>query len=529
MKRFFCILLIFLVCVCVFAACEEEEQPPIDYTTYLSFSLLEDDTYSVSMKRDAEATEIVIPDTYEGKPVTQIAKKGFLAGNELQSVAIPPSITSVGSEAFKNCESLTSVYITDLAAWCNVDFEDPTANPLYVAGNLYVGADNVLDIGVKIPTTVNTIKSYAFTNCVFRFLEIPENVTSIGDGAFYGCRWMLSPHFSANLESIGAEAFAFCESITSVTLAQESRLKSIGNGAFKECDILRTFEMPSGVESIGNDAFFRCERLSSIEIPGGVKTVGDRAFRRCYALEEVSFSEGLTHVGVEAFDLCTSLREVKLPESVVSIGERAFSDCENLTAVSIPSGVEYIGFLAFEYCDKLDYTTSEGGKYLGNSENPYLFLCLVDKTCVEFSISEQTVFIDGTAFDECTALTRITIPENVIRIGEHAFGGCRALTEVSFAENTKLTEIGSCAFNGCTALKSIKIPQSVTRIGREAFAFCDQLAEVTFEAADGWWYDSFEEASSGITLSAQDLRVSATAATYLKKTYLVFYWSRTAT
>ena len=86
--------------------------------------------------------------------------------------------------------------------------------------------------------------------------------------------------------------------------------------------------------------------------------------------------------------------------------------------------------------------------------------------------------IGNYAFQWCTRLTSITIPDGVTSIGDWAFKGCSSLTSITIPNS--VTSIGSGAFFSCTNLTSITIPESVTSIGEEAFLFCTSLTAVTF-------------------------------------------------
>ena len=119
-----------------------------------------------------------------------------------------------------------------------------------------------------------------------------------------------------------------------------------------------------------------------------------------------------------------------------------------------------------------------------------------------------------------TSLASVTIPSSMTSIGEAAFQNCRALASVTIPSSASVTSIGEWAFSCCTSLASVTIPSSVTRIGEYAFERCNSLASVTFENPNGWKAGTFD-------LSADDnLRIPATAATYLNLTYLAQTWTR---
>ena len=93
--------------------------------------------------------------------------------------------------------------------------------------------------------------------------------------------------------------------------------------------------------------------------------------------------------------------------------------------------------------------------------------------------------IGAFAFDGCTGLTSITIPDSVTRIGDGAFSGCTGLTSITIPNS--VTSIGDGAFLECTGLTSITIPNSVTSIGDEAFWDCTGLKDVYYTGSKDEW------------------------------------------
>ena len=112
----------------------------------------------------------------------------------LISVTIGNSVASIGEFAFYECVSLTSVHITDLAAWCKINFEvqeSPSSNPLAYANHLYLNGEEIKDL--VIPNSVTSIGEFAFANCSgLTSVTIPNSVASIGENAFQKCYGLTS-------------------------------------------------------------------------------------------------------------------------------------------------------------------------------------------------------------------------------------------------------------------------------------------------------------------------------------------------
>ena len=209
------------------------------------------------------STGLISIDLSKCTSLTSIDRWAFESCDGLTSITIPSSLTTIGNAAFKSCDSLTSVYISDIVAWCNITFGTNTANPLYLAKNLYL--NNELVTNLNIPNTVTEIKPYAFMNCTsLTSVTLPISLTTIGDSAFSGCSALdrVSLGDCNNLTTIGGNAFTNCSSLTSITLP--SSLTTIGNSAFSGCSALTSVVIPSNVTKIGQYAFKNCTNLGSL-------------------------------------------------------------------------------------------------------------------------------------------------------------------------------------------------------------------------------------------------------------------------
>lgn len=138
---------------------------------------------------------------------------------------------------------------------------------------------------------------------------------------------------SDNITSIGNNAFYYCNSLTSLTIGKS--VESIGSSAFYGCESLESLVIPDSVESIGNSAFGSCESLESLTIGNSVVIIGNNAFDRCLSLTSLTIPNSVKSIGNYAFSSCLSLTSLTIGNSVTSIGKYAFFNCYPLTSVTI--------------------------------------------------------------------------------------------------------------------------------------------------------------------------------------------------
>ena len=277
---------------------------------------------------------------------------------------------------------------------------------------------------------------------------------------------------------------------------------SIGQNAFDGNSSLSSITISDSVTSIGDYAFLGCTGLTSIAIPDSVNSIGNGAFYSCTSLSSITIGDSVTSIGDGAFIYCNSLNSITIPDSVTSIGAYAFIDCTSLTNISFEGNAPTFGTNVFTGSNSatIYYDSNNGSGWSNNvagrpavQTNTFTYTLNGDST--EYSLMDCLTTASGSleipssynglpvtsiedwAFNGCSSLTNITIPDSVTLIGSSAFLYCGNLTSITIPD--RATSIGSSAFYRCSSLTSITIPDSVTSIGDGAFSYCNSLNSIT--------------------------------------------------
>ena len=413
----------------------------------------------------------------------------FKACTSLKSITIPDEVTVIGGSAFDGCTSLVTV---------------------------------------NLPKNLKTVCSSAFNGCkkltTVTFNEAtPDATVNLQQKVFNGCSVLTGFDFDKVGEFSGSDIFNGCKALKSVDIHNQLTAGVLKN-MFKGCTGLTTVNFDPLSGGIGDSAFNGCTNLTTVTIGENVTKINANAFDGCKKLATVNMnSASLTEIGNYAFQNCIVLKSFEFPATLQKIGNGAFAGTSALAVVDLSQtngltinntafknggvttlklgGTKFIGESAFEACTKLtsvvipdnflDTTASKLNKRIFKG-------CTALKT-VDY---QSKLDIPEEMFIGCTALKTVTISGNVQKIITKAFSGCTNLTNVTMGN--QLQSIGKDAFKNCTSLTEIVLPESLTDIGANAFNGCKNLAKITVNSAIDIGGEAFTGCSDNLELKIKD-------------------------
>ena len=519
-----------------------------DYSVGLEYSLNTDEKgYTVVGIGYCEDTDLVIPATYRGLPVTAIGSNAFESVRSFKSVSIPASVTTIGEYAFAHCGVTSVTFATN--------------------------------------SQLTTVDRYAFfSSSSLQSIALPDGVTTIGVAAFNGCNNITSISIPDSITTIENRALDFNSSAFTVY----NNAKYLGNSTNPYLVLVRATDTSITTCNIHTDAkliyafaFTDCTLLTSVTIPDSVTIIGNSVFYKCDALESLIIGSGVTSIGngiiyYESYD--AKLKSVYYGGTAedwnkIAIGEyngnltdatryyySATAPLEDGSFWHYYEGVPTVWTyttVTFDLNAEEGSDTLESTKYyygitctlptlqrpgyifkgwtLDNSvETPVIFTDAVwqitedtvaftavweaDSQMTGFTFTTKAVVVGGGTQNSCTitaylgsggdvvipngvttigngifqfnkSITSVVIPDSVTTIGDNAFDQCESLKTVTFGTNSQLTTIGVLAFSTCPMIESISISDSVTSIGKYAFYYCNSLSTVYYGGTAEEWAD----------------------------------------
>ncbi len=459
---------------------------------------------------------ITIPDSVE-----DIGSYPFAYCENLKDVTIGSGVKTLNYNALTLCNNLENLYINDLSAWTQLDFESEISG-LNVPENIYVEGNLAKDI--VIPDDVVTINKYVFHDwdCL-ESVEIGDNVEYIDKNAFSNCDKLRTVTLGNNVKSIGYQAFTLCPRLSSIVIPDS--VTSIGEYTFSDCTSLRSAVIGEGITEIPNYTFEDCEKLANVTLGSNVKTIGDYSFESTFNLKKIAFPEGLESIGQYAF-FASDLTTVTIPDSVKSLGTGVFNACKGLKDATLGNGLTTLPGDAFSYSENLE-TLTMGSKIqtidYGAFDRTNLFTVYYDGTAEDVATitvdnlnSSNAKFINAVFYyngespkEEIVAESGESVNGDGIAItwslsnqGTLTFSGNGRSPAFAYdfdgyapwynhASNVKavviedgITSMENELFQHCTNLTRILVPESVKSISGYAFGWCNEYVSLYYAGSE---------------------------------------------
>ena len=384
---------------------------------------------------------------------------------KLTTVTIPSTVTYIGEVAFQAMESLTSVTFLNT---------DPTT--ITFGENIFQACDNLT--AIYVPATVvdayqTALPAYASliveggapspatsgscgTNATWSYSEGVMTISGSGDMTDYSSSMTDIPWID------------YQTSITKVVIGDE--ITHVGDWAFQGCTELNSVTIGENVTSIGNGSFDNCtnDGFTMLTIPNSVQTIGIDAFSNNH-LKYICFGSGLTEIGMEAFMVCQDLEAIGIyANTPPTLGMEAFMACNVLASIYVSSAKIGDYKEASGWSDYADMIKSPGGE------------CGTNATWT-FEMATGVLTIEGTG-----AITDNTGWDSTYDNDSPAFNPLNTdwypcgIKNVVIGEG--ITEIPSNAFYMEVGITDVTLPSTLTVIGMDAFGECENIETITCDA-----------------------------------------------
>ena len=430
------------------------------------------------------------------------------------TIVIPDSVTSVPAYAFYNCTKLTGITISDSVT--SIGSSAFGGCPIETATIPAIACRDIKNPALKsvVISSGDSIDCFVFENCgELVSVVISDSVTNIDDSAFYNCTSLKSITVDENNPNYASQNGILYNKAKTEFIHIPKAL----NGAIT---------IPDSVTTIMERMFEHRTELTGITIPNSITNIGYNAFFGCSGLTSITIKNGVTSIDDCAFEGCTKLTSIIIPSSVTNIGFHVFYNCDCLTiyceAENKPNGwnsswndgncpvvwdctnndKDSSGYV-YAVIDGIRYSLKEGVATVIRQQSN-LVTANIPASVTYKDVTYNVTSIGQSAFNNCTGLTSLTIPNSVTSIGRMAFEDCALLTSIVIPDSVKRIDdyafedctglisliignsvgyIGSYAFAGCTGLTCITIPVSLTEIGNSAFARCTGLTSIMIPAS----------------------------------------------
>ena len=387
---------------------------------------------------------------------------------EITECEIHKDTKFIYDEAFKDCKALTEIIVPEGVTHIG----DYAFFDCYMAKSL------------SLPDSLKQIGKYTFNFCHgIKELTVPEGVISIGDGAFYRIGELEKLTLPQSLEILGTELAVDCDYLS---YNEKDGVNYLGNAENPYLILVSASDnsitehtIPDSTRFIADKALSDCGSLTKIVIGDGVTEIGEKAFSGCVSLSDVTFGKNVKRISYSAFAYCNNIAEINLPSSVTRIDGGAFTS-KIVTSVFVPANVSYLSIRAFD-CSALEgiqidsanpyYSSDDRGVVFNKDKTRLLFA--PKAISGTYSVPDTVKEIGDSAFSDCLSLTDVVIPQSTTLMGQYAFFGCQGLKSVQLGG---VLSIAKQAFQGCSALTEINLPDGLLYLRFLAFDYCSSLS-----------------------------------------------------
>ena len=542
-----CLALIFLLsflCFCI--SCKkqnlkEETLPQKDNAVSESSSIsayplqfefdIEEKGYKVTgLKSEMEIDDLIIPDEYNGLPVTSIGKEAF-RGNDFKTICLGNNVKTIDENAFESSSTIKMIKIPD-----NVE---------EIGSMAFFGCKRLES--VIIGNGVKFIGDEAFGACDILFsLEIGENVNYMASNAFSYCRRLVEINNHSKIEvqyrktgeyNLGTCALNIANKgdVFSSNLSKDNGFVVYTEGTEK---FLVSYDgsedkltIPSYITRINQFAFYNIENIKEVWIGDNIKEIGEAAFYGC-SVQSVFINANALTIKKESFAYCSNLFKVIIGDEILGIDDRAFYYCKKLSSVTLGKNMTDIHYEAFEECGKIVEVINNSRldirkESIGNggvAENALVVSNCDANYTSRVSIDDgYIIYNEGLSFVLLSYVGEekdLVIPNYVTEIMEKALID-EGMKSVVIGEN--VLAIGWFAFYRCYNLEKVTIGKSVVFIGGEAFSKCSSLESVIFEDTTDWFFQNYQETIrlmvTNATKNADNLSWNYTFGEWIKMTH----------
>ena len=506
-------------------------------------------------------TQILMPVTANTK-IKVVGESAFADCTNLELVELTGENFAIDASVFDGCTSLNYIKFLGCGSIEDGAFDGVSLSNITLSGDgLEIGQSTFLSskltleslevgkiksVGERsfynfqalLTAVVNAenIGSYAFAESQklseVNVVDNGEFDITLGDKVFYacpllerasiGCRETAFASETENSISLGVDVFRDCPVLSSAVIG--NAVKTIPEGLFRSCVMLREVSLPLSFDSIAFAAFYQAGKDISwgdygleIVLPtdGSLKSINRRAFMQS-AIGGLLLPESVETIGEGAFGSCANLSgEVRIPNSVTTLGASSFANDSKITALIIGTGISSLSTTVFAGCTGITSLTVngqiEGGisaSMFGECRNLEILTTasdvaangFLDKTNLlslaflngvqrigasafeccygirgAIYLPDSLVEIDDDAFYACDSITSIRLSPNIEEISSGVFSCCSILENVNWSELGCLRQIANSAFE-CTGLVSIELPSGLETIGEYAFVDCAILS-----------------------------------------------------